>query len=123
LDIYVALSRQESFGVAVIEAGAAGRPVVVSNVGGLPEVVRDGETGFIVPPNDPDAAADALERLVRDQLLRRQMGEAGAQHVAKNYSWDASVQTMIKVLEATRQSKGLKTKTADESSTSGGGKK
>jgi glycosyltransferase involved in cell wall biosynthesis len=107
IDIYVALSRfhSESFGVAVIEAGAAGRPVVVSNVGGLPEVVRDGETGFIVPPDDAEAAADALEQLVRDQSLRQQMGEAGARHVAENYSWDASVQIMIKVLEATRQSK------------------
>jgi glycosyltransferase involved in cell wall biosynthesis len=91
LDIYVALSRldSESFGVAVIEAGAAGRPVVVSDAGGLPEVCLDGETGFVVPRENPEAAAKALERLVRDADLRHRMGSAGQQHVQANYSWDA----------------------------------
>jgi glycosyltransferase involved in cell wall biosynthesis len=107
LDVYVALSRSESFGVAIIEAGAARLPVVVSNVGGLPEVVRDGETGFIVPPDDPESAADVIERLVRDSNLRWQVGEAGARYVTDTYSWDASVQNMIQVFEATiRSTKG-----------------
>ena len=57
LDIYVALSRMdsESFGVAIIEAGVAGRPVVVSDAGGLPEVTIDGVTGLVVPREDPSA--------------------------------------------------------------------
>lgn len=95
LDIYAALSRQESFGVAVIEAGACGVPVVVSDVGGLPEVVVDGQTGFIVPIEDPQAAAGALHRLVLDADLRRAMGRAARTRVASMYEWRDNVGTMI----------------------------
>ncbi len=101
LDIYAALSRQESFGVAVLEAGAAGRPVVVSDAGGLPEVVQNGVTGLVVPRENPVAAADALLRLVTDPSQRIIMGEAGRRHVRDNYAWDACVQTMISVYEDT----------------------
>lgn len=101
LDIYAALSRQESFGVAVLEAGAAGRPVVVSDAGGLPEVVQHGVTGLVVPREDPAAAADALLRLATDPAQRIIMGESGRQHVRDHYAWDACVQTMISVYEDT----------------------
>lgn len=101
LDIYVALSRLESFGVAIIEAGAAGKPVVVSNSGGLPEVVVEGGTGFIVPSDDPYLAAAAIKRLVFDPELRHRMGCAAQQHVASNYSWDFSVKNMINVYSDT----------------------
>ncbi|MBU2964978.1 glycosyltransferase [Amphritea sp. 2_MG-2023] len=96
LDIYVALSRadSESFGVAVIEAGAAGCPVVVSNAGGLPEVTLDGVTGFVVPRENPTAAADAIYKLVLDFNLRVKMGRAGASHVAENYDWQTCVEIM-----------------------------
>lgn len=105
LDIYVALSRldSESFGVAIIEAGAAGRPVVVSNAGGLPEVTIDGVTGFVVTRENPEAAADAIEKLVLDAELRRQMGIAGRHHVSKHYAWDACINTMINVYKQTIQ--------------------
>lgn len=99
LDVYVALSRLESFGVAIIEAGAAARPVVVSDAGGLPEVVVDGVTGLVVPRENPQAAADAIERLLRDADLRRRMGEAAQLHVAQHYSWPACVATMLGVYE------------------------
>ena len=101
LDIYAALSRQESFGVAVLEAGAAGRPVVVSDAGGLPEVVQDGVTGLVVPRENPVAAADALLKLVTDPSQRIIMGESGRRHVRDHYAWDACVQTMISVYEDT----------------------
>ena len=103
LDIYIALSRIESFGVSIIEAGAAGRPVVVSDAGGLPEVTVEGETGFVVPREDPRAAADALEKLVLNAELRQRMGAAGQAHVAKNYSWDTCIETMLGVYETTIQ--------------------
>ena len=104
LDIYVALSNSESFGVAIIEAGAAARPVVVSDAGGLPEVTLDGKTGIVVPKKNPSAAADALEKLIFDAELRSAMGKAGRCHVSKNYSWDYCVDTMLKVYEQTIQS-------------------
>lgn len=99
LDIYVALSRldSESFGVAIIEASAAGRPVVVSDAGGLPEVVIDGVTGLVVPREDPHKAALALEKLVLNPSLRRNLGDAGRSHVAQAYSWSYCVELMLKL--------------------------
>lgn len=101
LDIYVALSRSESFGVAIIEASAAGRPVVVSNVGGLPEVVIENKTGLIVPGDDPKAAAKAISALILDKGLRVSMGEAGKQYVTQTYDWKICVATMIDLYEET----------------------
>lgn len=103
LDIFASLSRldSESFGVAAIEAGAVGLPVVVSDAGGLPEVVQHGQTGLVVPKDDPSAAAGALLRLVQDPALCQRLGAAGQQHVANNYAWPACVQTMIGVYERT----------------------
>lgn len=101
LDIYVALSRSESFGVAAIEAGAVCLPVVVSDAGGLPEVVLHDQTGLVVPKDDPAAAAAVLLRLVQDPALCQRLGAAGQQHVANNYAWPACVQTMIGVYERT----------------------
>ncbi len=102
LDVYVALSRthSESFGVAIIEASACGVPVVVSNVGGLPEVVEDGVTGFIVPPEDPAAAATAMERLIASKELRVRMGAAGRDRVERLFAWEACVDRQIAVLRA-----------------------
>jgi glycosyltransferase involved in cell wall biosynthesis len=97
LDVYVALSRSESFGVAVLEASACGLPVVVSDAGGLPEVVQDGITGFVVEREDPAAAADTLQKLLTNADLRQRMGRAGRQHVIKNYEWSASVDHMEEV--------------------------
>lgn len=101
LNIYVALSRwdAESFGVAIIEAGAARRPVVVSDAGGLPEVTLDGVSGIVVPRENPQAAADAMEKLLLNPKLALQMGEAGRKHVEMNYSWSKSVEIMIKEYE------------------------
>jgi glycosyltransferase involved in cell wall biosynthesis len=91
LSIYVAPSvHEESFGVAVLEASACAVPVVVSRVGGMPEVVQDQQTGFLVPPGDEVALADALERLVTSQELRRSMGAAGRRFVLEHYAWDAT---------------------------------
>lgn len=111
LDIYVALSRLESFGVAIIEAGAAGRPVVVSDAGGLPEVVIDQQTGLVVPRENPQAAADALYQLVMNPEQRILMGEAGKAHVSATYDWNTCVQKMLSVyrksIEQYRGHKGL----------------
>ena len=94
LDIYVALSRFESFGVAVLEASACELPVVVSDVGGLPEVVVPGETGLVVPRNDPLAAATALEKLVLHWRLRTDMGSRGREYVRRRYAWERCIDLM-----------------------------
>ena len=101
LDIYAAPSRldSESFGVAVIEASACALPVVVSDAGGLPEVVRDGETGLVVPRNDVAALQAALERLVLDAALRARLGRAGRLHVERVYEWGRCVDVMERCLQ------------------------
>ncbi|QQR86116.1 MAG: glycosyltransferase [Flavobacteriales bacterium] len=98
MDVFCALSRQESFGVAVIEASACALPVIVSDAGGLPEVVKDGVTGMVVPRNDHEAAAKAMAQLVASSDLRRQWGTAGRVHVQANYEWAQSVDRMESVL-------------------------
>ena len=82
-------SHREGFGVACLEAMAHGRPVVAAAVGGLLDLVVDGETGIHVPPGDVGALRTALERLLGDRELRRRMGEAGRRRAAEHFSWDA----------------------------------
>lgn len=87
-DIVVGTSfANETFGMALAEASACARPVVATRFGGFPEVVRDGETGLLVPPRDPQALAAALRTLLHDPERRRAMGEAGRAHVVANFAW------------------------------------
>jgi glycosyltransferase involved in cell wall biosynthesis len=85
-DIVVVPSRHEGLGVAALEAMAAGKPVVVSQVGGLGEVVVDGESGLLVPCEDPAALATALARLLDDPALRTRLGATGQVRVTQHYS-------------------------------------
>jgi len=72
LDVYIALSRldSESFEVAILEASACGLPVIISDVNGLKEVTKDGETGLIVPKESPERAVEAMLRLSSNEKLR-----------------------------------------------------
>lgn len=96
-DIFVALSRSESesFGVAVIEAGAASLPVVVSDAGGLPEVTINNVTGIVVSRDNPHEAATAIKTLVCNAQLRAAMGESGRKHVELHYSRDVCTKKML----------------------------
>jgi len=96
-DVYVTLSESESFGVAVLEASACGIPVVVSDVGGLPEVVVNEKTGYIVPRNNPEMAAYMLEKLINDESLRVKMGAEGRSFVLANYEWKENADRMEKL--------------------------
>lgn len=80
-------SHREGFGVVCAEAMAHGRPVVASAVGGLLDLVVDGETGILVPPGDVAALRDALTRLLADEALRRRMGDAARERVRAHFAW------------------------------------
>jgi glycosyltransferase involved in cell wall biosynthesis len=97
ISVSVSITDSESFGVAVIEASACEKPVIVANVGGLPEVVEDEVTGFVVPPQDAEATASALEKLVLNKSLRQEMGNAGRQRVQRLYDWKNNVQQMLSI--------------------------
>jgi glycosyltransferase involved in cell wall biosynthesis len=88
-------SHREGFGVACAEAMANGRPVVASAVGGLLDLVVDGETGLLVPPRDVPALRGALERLLADRKLRRRLGEAGRERIREHFSWPAVTEATI----------------------------
>lgn len=77
--------RREGIPVALMEAMMSELPVVASGVSGIPELVRDGQTGFLVPPGDPWSLADRLERLARDPALRTRFGAAGRRVVATDF--------------------------------------
>lgn len=97
LDVYVAVSLRESFGVAVIEAGACELPVVVSEVGGLVEVVEDGKTGFIVPSEDTEETANAIEKLILSEITRAEFGKNARKRINELYSWEKSVDILNSV--------------------------
>lgn len=101
LDVYVALSRQDSFGVAILEASSCGVPVVVSDADGPAEVVADNQTGFIVPVDDPGFAAARIIDLVLNPELRAQMGALGREHVLRHYTWDHSLDVMLEAYQKT----------------------
>lgn len=85
----------ESFGVAAVEASACERPVIVSNVGGLPEVVLEGKTGLICPPKDSDCLADKMVQLANDSALRKTFGKEGRKNVLEKYDWQKNADLMM----------------------------
>ena len=102
--IVVMPSHSEGQGVVAIEAMAHGRPVVGSRVGGLAEIVVDGETGILVPPRDPAALRCALLQLLDDAELRARMGAAGRRRVSELCSWE---RVAPRVLESYRLAVGF----------------
>jgi len=99
IDIFVALSLRESFGVSALEAASCSVPAVVSNVGGLPEVVENGKTGFIVESMNPQAAADAISKLIDDPDLKESMGVNARKFVKRKYDWNYNVKDQIQIYE------------------------
>jgi glycosyltransferase involved in cell wall biosynthesis len=91
LDLLVHPAYMEGLGVSLLQASAAGVPVIASRAGGMPEAVRDGDNGLLVPPGDADALRAAIERLVGDAALRAQLSAGGRQLIAREFSLDAMV--------------------------------
>ncbi len=107
LDILVNSSFHEGMSNIILEAMAAGLPVVATAVGGTPEVVVDGETGLLVPPGDPDSLAAALLRLIQDKDLRTKMGLAGRKRVRKYFTIEETVRKTETLYFELLREKGL----------------
>jgi len=92
-------SEQESFGLAALEAMACEVPVIASRVGGLPEVVDDGETGFLSAVGDVDQMANDAIKLLTDKKLRREMGKRARTSAISRYSTDRIIPQYINFYE------------------------
>ena len=97
LDISALPSFYEGMGRVVLEAMAAGKPVVASRVGGLTELVEDQVTGYLVPAGDVDALAERLETLIKDPVLRQKMGNKGSERVRQEHSAETMVELIHEV--------------------------
>jgi glycosyltransferase involved in cell wall biosynthesis/phosphoheptose isomerase len=98
-DVFVTLPWYEPFGITPLEAMACGVPVIGSGVGGIKYTVVDGETGYLVRPNDPEALAGRLQRLRDDPILARRMGQEGARRAALRFTWRKVAQAVAGVVE------------------------
>jgi glycosyltransferase involved in cell wall biosynthesis len=96
LDVAVLPSYREALGLSILEAMALGRPVVASNIGGIPEMVEDGVTGLLVPPGDAPALATAIIRLLEDHQLADMLGRAGHDLVHERFC----IERVVAAIEA-----------------------
>ncbi|MEU1290714.1 glycosyltransferase family 4 protein [Kitasatospora sp. NPDC005856] len=90
----------EGLGIVYLEASATGLPVVAGDSGGAPDAVLEGETGYVVPGGSASAAAERIVRLLRDEELRRRMGEAGRRWVERSWRWDLLAGRLTSLLAA-----------------------
>ncbi len=96
MDVFVLPSLNEGMGRALVEAMAAGRPVVATRVGGIPAIIEDRATGLLVPPQDSDALAGALAELLRDPARAKEIGTAGSAAIGKRFG----ATDMVRAIEA-----------------------
>jgi glycosyltransferase involved in cell wall biosynthesis len=101
---YVLPSLYEPFGITVLESMACGTPVCASRGGGLPEIITDGEDGFLFDPADTASLSEALITLLNDDALQRKMGFNARKKIEQQYSWDCIADQYIKSYEKTIQS-------------------
>jgi len=96
-DVYVQTSRAEGFGISTLEAMAWGKPAVCTSVGGLISLIKDGQTGFLVPVNNPDAVASKIIDLLADAALRERIGRAAHAQVREHFTLEVMVEEIVQV--------------------------
>lgn len=113
LDVFlnVSIDDSESFGVATVEAMACEKPVVVTDVGGLMEVVNQGEFGELIPKKNAEAMAASILKLVSNANYAKQLGVKARQHVLKHYDWQANLQLVINEYQSLLSNQKKKSKT------------
>jgi hypothetical protein len=113
-DVFLFPNVNQTWGLVVIEAMAAGKPVVVSTGSGVHEVLEDHKTALKVPPYDPDAIAERLELLYRNPRLRAALADSGKNYSRKRFSWERYAQEMMDAFEQAQTSSMNKLGTAPE---------
>lgn len=103
VSVSVSVSNSESFGVVAVEAMACECPVITSDADGFTEVVEDRVTGIIVPKQDVDATASAIQEFINNPDLREKMGKAGRERVKRLYDWNDNVMTMVNIYNNTEK--------------------
>jgi len=98
-DVFCMPSRSESFGIVYLESWRSGKPVVAARAGAVPEVVEDGMDGLLVEFGDVSAIAAAIERLLKDDVLRKKMGEAGRKKVSEKYRWSDKFSAYLSIID------------------------
>jgi glycosyltransferase involved in cell wall biosynthesis len=106
LDIFVLSSEREGLPVSLLEAMAASRPVVATQVGGIPQVIQDRHNGLLVPPHDPAGLAKAIIALIKDSTLRESMAREGYRTVEARFSTDVVGQQIIALYDSLLEKKG-----------------
>jgi len=98
-DAVIVPSLKEGFGLAAVEAMALAKPVIATDIGGLPEIVIPNETGFLVPVNNPQQIAEAMEKLIWDKSLAECMGKAGRERVEECFNLSKQMRAVFSILE------------------------
>ena len=89
----------EMFGIVNLEAMACSVPIIASEIGGIPDVIKDEENGLLVPPKDPEALAKAIIKLLNNEELALKLGKTGRKMVQQKYKWNVVAQETEKVYE------------------------
>lgn len=102
-DIVVLPSLYDPFPHNMLETLAMKKPLIATSIGGIPEVVKHKETGYLVNPGSSDELAGAIEELMRDDVLIKRISEKGYEHVTRNYSWDVLIDDFVRLYEMARE--------------------
>ncbi len=100
--LFVLPSRQEPFGIVLLEAGAFGLPVIASRIGGIPEIVEHGITGRLVPVEDTEALADCMAAVLRSSECAELMGARLRQHVEGNFAWSSALEKYCALVDSAK---------------------